>query len=95
MSISSLITNIYDNILKFNNVDIIILFDESNNIWLSYNNVLKSINYKDPKTQKKRFQLDSKYFDSYENLYKKSNINKQNINIQPATKMINESGLYI
>jgi len=95
MSISSLITNIYDNILKFNNVDIIILFDESNNIWLSYNNVLNSINYKDSKTQKKRFQLDNKYFDTYENLYKKSKLNNQNTNIQPATKMINESGLYI
>ena len=95
MSISSLITNIYDNILKFNNIDIIILFDESHNIWLSYNNVLNSINYKDPKTQKKRFNLDNKYFDTYENLYKKSKLNKTNITIQPATKMINESGLYL
>jgi prophage antirepressor-like protein len=95
MSISSLITNIYDNILKFNNINIIILFDESNNIWLSYNNVLNSINYKDPKTQKKRFNLDNKYFDTYENLYKKSKLNKIYTNIQPATKMINESGLYI
>ena len=44
MSIYSLITNIYDNILKFNNIDNIILFNESHNIWLSYNNVLNSIN---------------------------------------------------
>ena len=95
MSISSLITNIYDNILKFNNIDIIILFDESNNIWLSYNNVLNSINYKDPKTQKKRFKLDNKYFDTYENIYKKSKLNKYITNMQPETKMINESGLYV
>ena len=95
MSISSLITNIYDNILKFNNIDIIILFDESNNIWLSYNNILNSIDYKDAKTQKKRFQLDNKYFDTYINLYKKSKLNKHTINIHPNTKMINESGLYI
>ena len=95
MSISSLITNLYDNILKFNNIDIIILFDESNNIWLSYNNVLNSINYKDHKTQKKRFKLDNKYFDTYENIYKKSNLNKHITNIQLETKMINESGLYV
>jgi len=53
MNISNIITNIYDNILNFNNTDIIILFDESNNIWLSYNNVLNAINYTDIKTQKK------------------------------------------
>ena len=40
MSISSVVTNIYDNILKFNNINIIILFDESNNIWFSYNNIV-------------------------------------------------------
>ena len=95
MSITSLITNIYDNILKFNNIDIIVLFDESNNIWFSYNNILNSINYKDAKTQKKRFNLEDKFFDTYENIYKKSKSNKHNTNIQPATKMINESGVYL
>lgn len=30
MNISNIITNIYENILNFNNTDIIILFDESN-----------------------------------------------------------------
>ena len=95
MSISSLVTNIYDNILKFNNINIIVLFDESNNIWFSYNNILNSINYKDAKTQKKRFNLEDKFFDTYENIYKKSKSNKQNNNIQPATKMINESGVYL
>jgi len=95
MNISGLITNIYDNILNFNNIDIIILFDESNNIWLSYNSVLNSINYKDSKTQKKRLKLDNKYFDTYENIYKKSKLNIHITNIQPKTKMINESGLYV
>ena len=96
MSISSFVTNIYDNILKFNNINIIILFDESNNIWFSYNNILNSINYKDAKTQKKRFNLEDKFFDTYENIYKKSKSNKHNNNnIQPATKMINESGVYL
>ena len=96
MSISNFVTNIYDNILKFNNINIIVLFDEFNNIWFSYNNILNSINYKDAKTQKKRFNLEDKFFDTYENIYKKSKSNKHNNNnIQPATKMINESGVYL
>ena len=95
MNISNIITNIYANILNFNNTDIIILFDESNNIWLSYNNVLNAINYTDIKTQKKRFKIDNKYFDTYENIYHKSKLNKYIKDIQLNTKMINEAGLYI
>ena len=84
-----------NNILRFNNIDIIILFNNSNNIWFSYNNILNSINYKYPKTQKKRFNLDNKYFNTYGNIYNKLKLNKDIKNIQPETKMINEYGLYI
>jgi len=63
---------------------------------LSYNDLLKSIGYNDFKTQKKRINIDNKYFNTFENIYKLSKLNKYDIkNIQPHTKMINESGLYL
>jgi len=95
-TISTLLTNIYDNIINFNNINIIVLFDKSNNLWFSYNNLLNSIGYNNVKMQKWRLQLDNKYFDTYENIFKTSKLNKDyETNIQPHTKMINESGLYL
>jgi prophage antirepressor-like protein len=96
MSISTILTDIYDNIIKFNNIDIIVLFDNSNNLWFSYNNILNSIGYNNAKMQTWRLKLDHKYFDTYENIFKKSSINKHTQkNIQPHMKMINEPGIYL
>ena len=39
--------------------------------------------------------MDEKYFDTYENLYPQSKLNKINLkNQQPIEKMINEAGIY-
>ena len=57
MSISSLITDIYNNLLKFNNTNIIVLFDESHNIWFSYNELLNAIGYKDAKNPEKTYSI--------------------------------------
>ena len=95
MSINDLLNEVYDNIFNFNNTNILVLFDKNNTIWLSYNNVLNSIGYKYNVIQKKRLNLDDKYFDSYINLYSQSKLNKINIkNQQPNEKMINEAGMY-
>ena len=77
------------------NTDIIVLIDNNNKLWFSYNNILKSIGYKDAKTQKKRINIEDTFFDTYENIYNKTKLNTQNTNIQTATKMINDSGIYI
>ena len=96
MSISELLDKVYNNILKFNDTDILILFDDNNTLWLSYNNILKSIGYNDYKTQRKRLNIDDKYFDIYINIYPKSKLNKIQLkNQQPNLKMINEAGLYL
>lgn len=96
MSISSLITDIYNNLLKFNNTNIIVLFDESHNIWFSYNELLNAIGYKDAKTQRKRIQLDGKYFDTFKNIYSKSSLNKFDTTlVSHRVKMINESGMFL
>jgi superfamily II DNA or RNA helicase len=77
------------------NTDIIILIDNNNKLWFSYSNILKSIGYKDAKTQKKRINIEDIFFDTYENIYNKTKLNTKNTNIQPATKMIHESGIYL
>ena len=95
MSISSLILDIYENKLKLNDCNILLLIDNTNSIWFCYNDILNSLWYKDSKTQKKRLALDSKYFDTFKNILSKSNTNNID-NIAPNTlKMINESGLYV
>jgi prophage antirepressor-like protein len=95
MSISELLDKVYDNIYKFNGSDILLLFDKNNTIWLSYNDVLNSIGYKYNIIQKKRLNMDEKYFNTYENLYPQSKLNKINLkNQQPIEKMINEAGIY-
>ena len=55
MSITNLILDIYNNQLKLNNTNIILLIDNDNTIWFSYNDLLNSLGYKDSKTQKKTY----------------------------------------
>jgi prophage antirepressor-like protein len=95
MTISNIIIKIYDNILNLNNNEIIILFDNTNSVWFSYINILKSLGYKNVNLQKARLKIDDKYLNTYSNIFNLSNNNKKiKINIQPHMKMINESGLY-
>lgn len=49
MEISKILDDFYDNIFKFNDTDILVLFDKDNNVWLSYNSILKSLGYTDLK----------------------------------------------
>lgn len=84
---------IYDELKKNN---ILTIFDKNNNIWISYNEILQFIGYKDSVTQRKRLKLDDKYFEKYKNIKQESNQCYQKIkNQQPHAKMINELGLYI
>ena len=95
MNLSNIIIQIYDNILKFNNTEVIILFDNTNSIWFSYIHILKAIGYKNVKLQKARIDIDNKYFNTYSNIFNLSSSNIKNINVQSHTKMINEAGLYL
>jgi prophage antirepressor-like protein len=95
MNFHNLLNEVYDNIFNFNNTNILVLFDKNNSVWLSYNSVLKSIGYSDIKKLKKRLDIDDKYFDSYENIYNQSKLNKIKADYQkPNEKMINEAGMY-
>lgn len=94
MNYSTIFINFYNNILNINNSSILVLFDDYNNLWFSYNDILTVLGYSNLKLQKNRLALDNKYFDTYINIIKKI---QQNLpkNTQPNLKMINESGLYV
>ena len=96
MEISKILDEFYDNIFKFNDTDILVLFDKDSNVWLSYNSILKSLGYTDLKKLKKRLAINDEYFDSYENIYSQSKLNKTKNEYQkPNEKFINESGIYL
>ena len=96
MSLSNILGEIYNNVFKFNNSDILLLFDKNNTIWLSFNSILKSIGYSDLKKYKQKLTLDDKYFSTYELIYPQSKLNTIKIAYQkPNEKFINEAGLYL
>jgi len=96
MSLDKLLGQVYNNIFKFNNSDILLLFDKDNTIWLSFNSILKSIGYSDLKKYKQKITLDDKYFSTYELIYPQSKLNTIKIAYQkPNEKFINEAGLYL
>lgn len=96
MSLAEILTNIYDNIFNFNNTNIIILFDKDNTLWLSYNDILKSLGYTDIKKLKKRLNIDDEFFSTYDKIYSQSKLNKIKLDYQkPNEKFISESGIYL
>ena len=96
MTFYKLIDKIYDNIFYFNNTDILVLFDADNSVWMSYNDILKSIGYSDVKKLKKRIFIDTKYFSDFNTIYSSSKLNKiKELYQKPNEKLINESGIYL
>ena len=100
MSIATILVEIFDNIIRLNGTDIILLFDKSNNIWFSLSNVLKALEYKTYREEIKNIKLNDEYISTYSNILKnsiKNNLsnNKKFKNIQPHMKMINEAGLFL
>lgn len=96
MSIPTILTNIYENIFNFNNTKIVILFDKDNTLWLSYNDILKSLGYTDIKKLKKRLDIGPEFFSTYDMIYPQSKLNQIKLEYQkPNEKFINESGMYL
>ena len=98
MSVASLIVEIYDNLLKLNNNEIIILFDKSKNIWLSLSQLLKALEYNSYRDEMKSIRdiVSDEDLSTYSQIIKDTKNNKlMKKNIQPYMKMISEGGLYL
>jgi prophage antirepressor-like protein len=98
MSITSLIIQIYDNIIKLNDTDIFIVFDKSKNIWLSLSQLLKALQYNSFRDEMKSIKniVNDEEISTYAELIKDNKNNKlKPKNIQPHMKMISEGGLYL
>jgi prophage antirepressor-like protein len=96
MSISTILVEIFDNIIRLNGMDIIVLFDKSKNIWFSLSNILKALEYKTYRDEIKDIKLNDEYISTYSNIFKHKSIHNNNIkNVQPHMKMISEAGLYL
>jgi prophage antirepressor-like protein len=101
MSIANIILELYDNIIKINNKNIIILFDKSKNIWFSLSDLLKALNYSAYRDEIKSINnyVNKEDLSTYENIINETNKTnkkiKNELNIQPHTKMISEGGLYL
>lgn len=83
--------DIYNELLKVNDNNIFIIFDEHQDIWFSFTGIMRVLGYKNPKASKNDLNIDSKY------IKKISDFNTQSIkvhNLQPHSSMINEAGLY-
>lgn len=96
----SIIAKTFDNLIKFNNTDITILFDKYNNIWFSLSDIFKSIGYVNSNREIKRLTIDKSNIKTYKELLDDlSNDIKLTLkirkNTQPHMKMTNEAGIYI
>lgn len=96
MSITKLIFEIYDNIVKINDKKIIVLSDKSKNIWFSLPHLLKALEYSTYRDEIKTIGniVDNTDISTYEKILNNSNI-KPNHTVHPYTKMISEGGLYL
>lgn len=83
--------DIFNNILKYNDYEIIIILDDNGNPWFSASHVAKILEYK---SAKKAIQLNvpNKYKTTLSDLVDDPNEIHQNA--QPHSIFINESGLY-
>ena len=91
--LAEVIIKTFSNLIKLNDKDISIAFDNKNKIWFSLRDVFKALDYKDIKKEIKRFDIDKKHLISYGKLNIKQTDEYQKKH--PQTVMIDESGIYI
>ena len=95
----------FDNLIKLNDVEISIFYDNHKKLWFSLRDIFESLEYKNIKAEIKRLDIETKHISNYKNI--SSNVaNKLNIynktksinkikTIHPQLKLIDEAGLYI
>jgi len=82
-----------DKILKYNDTEIFIIFDENGDIWFRYKDVLDILGYNDSRKAMSEIKIDNTFIKTIFNL--KKSIKYKIHNLQPNTKMINNNGLFM
>ena len=85
--------DIFNNILNYNDRNILIIFDVCGNIWFKFRDLLKILNYSNYKKCLSMFPITSK-FKSKLKLINQGTPTGVPLNDHPDTLFINESGLY-
>lgn len=87
----SFVINIFENLLKYNDINVFITLDINNNIWFKLSDILKILGYvnikKASQSLNKQFKLKFKYITKYPSRGTSLNFNKNAF-------FINEAGLY-
>jgi prophage antirepressor-like protein len=84
---------IFNEILKLNDNEIMIVYDKNGDIWFKYKDLLKAIGYESSINQFNIININKKYIISYNKItIPQSTV--VSVVLHPNTKFINESGLY-
>ena len=89
----SFIINVFENLLKYNDSNIFITFDNDNNIWFKLRDILKLLGYENIQKAITRFNINKEYISEYNNISGRHSMSS--LNFQLTSRFINESGLYI
>lgn len=65
----SVIIKTFDNLIKFNENNITIIFDNNNNIWFSLSDVFKSIGYINSNREIKRLTIEQTNIKTYKEIF--------------------------
>ena len=84
---------IFNDILKINNNEVMIIYDVNGNIWFKFKDILKVIGYLGTLKHYKNIKINILNIIRYKNI-KVPQSTTVPLNMQKTTKFINESGLY-
>ena len=84
---------IFNEILKINDIEIIIIYDKNNDIWFKLKDILKVLGYTFLLKHTNNININKNNIKKYSEL-KVSRYTTVPLNMQQLTKFINESGLY-
>jgi len=86
--------SVFENILKVNETNVMIIYDVDGNILFKFKDLLKSIGYTSKIKQLETVKIDKNNVFAYENLKVPHYNGVPFHNFQKKTKFINETGLY-
>jgi len=86
--------DIFNKLLSINEHKIFIVFDKDDNIWFGLKSLLMALGYTDTNSAPKTLDIDEEYIINIGDL-KVPESTRGLSNLQPKTKMINSTGLYV